>query len=318
MRLISFTHGIVNNLGVKLVALIVAVMVWFNVSGQQEGKKNFVASLRFVNLPDTLTLVGRVPDEAELNITATERELLFIGVRKINVMVNMARATPGKFSQRLSVSDVILPPRVEPGDVRILSPAMVQVNVERLITKRAKVAVILSGSLAQDLLLDEIPMSRPLTVSVTGPESAVGSLDKVATVAIDLSKIRESAGREVELKYDKSLLSCTPDRVVVAISVSPRGQRVLANIPPTILVDDDNNLTEIFPKTVSLTLEGPKSLLDTLSSGDVSILVDLTGKSPGQYTLAPEIIVPDGVEKYLMDVDSLRILVTKTEGAQSM
>ena len=101
-----------------------------------------------------------------------------------------------RFSQRLSVSDVILPPNVEPGDVRILSPSMVQVGVERLVTKRAKVAVTLSGSLGQDLLLDEIPTSRPASVAVTGPESQVGSIEKVSTVAIDLSKIRESAVRD--------------------------------------------------------------------------------------------------------------------------
>jgi hypothetical protein len=59
-------------------------------------------------------------------------------------------------------------------------------------------------------------------------------------------------------------------------------------------------------------------MLDTLSSGDVSVLVDLSGRSPGQYTLAPEVIVPDGVEKYLMNVDSLRIVVSRTSDDQSM
>jgi hypothetical protein len=46
-----------------------------------------------------------------------------------------------------------------------------------------------------------------------------------------------------------------------------------------------------------------------LSSGDVSVLVDLSGKPPGRYTLAPEVIVPDGVVSYVMDIDSLRIVI---------
>jgi YbbR domain-containing protein len=93
---------------------------------------------------------------------------------------------------------------------------------------------------------------------------------------------------------------------------------LLANIPPTILVDEEDLFTDVYPKTVSLTLEGPKALLDTLSSGDVSVLVDLSGKPPGRYTLAPEIIVPDGVESYSMDVDSLRIMINRTPSPQSM
>jgi hypothetical protein len=59
-------------------------------------------------------------------------------------------------------------------------------------------------------------------------------------------------------------------------------------------------------------------MLDTLSSRDVSVLIDLTGRPPGQYRLAPEIIVPDGVEKYVMNVDSLMIVVTKADESRSM
>jgi YbbR domain-containing protein len=312
------TRGLIDGIGVKLLALIVALMIWFNASGQQEVKRNYVASLRFVNLPDSLTLTGRIPPEAELSVTGTRRELVFMGFRKLNVMVNMAKAKPGRFSQRLSVSDVILPPNVEPGDVRILSPSSVEVGIERLTSKRVRVAVILSGSLVQDQLLDEVPSAHPATVTVTGPESAVKPLEKLPTKPIDLSRVRESLEREIALDYDGDLLTCVPDKVGVTISVSARGRRVLANVPPTILVDDDRHSTEIFPKTVSLTIEGPQSLLDTLSSGDVSVLVDLSGRPPGEYTLAPEIIVPDGVEKYRMDIDSLRIIVSQTSDSQSM
>jgi YbbR domain-containing protein len=318
MELISFTRGLVDNIGVKLIALIVAMMIWFNASGQQELKRDYIANLRFVNLPDSLTLTGDIPDEVELSVSGTRRELLFMGFRKINVMVNMARAEPGRFAHRLSVSDIILPPNVEPGDVHILEPSSVDVSVERLVSKRVRVTVMLSGSLVEDHLLNEIPSARPMSVAVTGPERAVVPIEKLPTKPIDLGKVKETVEREVEIDYDKNLLSCVPDRVVVTISISPRGQRVLANVPPTILVDDDTHRTEIFPKTVSLTIEGPQALLDTLSSGDVSVLVDLSGMPPGRYTLAPEIIVPDGVEKYMMDVDSLRILVTQSSGAKSM
>jgi YbbR domain-containing protein len=241
-----------------------------------------------------------------------------MGFRKINVMVNMAKAAPGRFSQRLTISDILLPPNVEPGDVRILSPTSVEIGIERLVTKQVKVVVILSGSLVDDQLLNEVPSAWPISATVTGPARMVEPLEKLPTKPIDLSRIRESVDREVAIDYAHDLLTCVPDRVVVKISVSARGQRVLANVPPTILIDDDSHLTEIFPKTVSLTIEGPQALLDTLSSGDVSILVDLSGMPPGQYTLAPEIIVPDAIEKYAMDVDSLKILVSRSSGPRSM
>jgi YbbR domain-containing protein len=315
MKPISFARGLVENFGVKLVALIVALMIWFNASGQQEVKRNYVATLRYVNLPDSLTLTGDIPQTAEISVSGSRRELLLMGFRKINVVVNLARAARGRFVQRLAPSDVMIPRNIEPANVSVLSPAAIEVEIERMVAKRVRVAVMLAGSLAVDQLLDGIPTARPASVTVTGPESVVRVLTKMPTKSIELARVREPVEREVELDYDRNLLACDPDRVVVSISTSARGRRVLANIPPTILVDDDTRLAEIFPKTVSLTIEGPRSLLDTLSSGDVSVLVDLSGVAPGHYTLAPDVIVPEGVERYLLDVDSLKIRVTRTAPA---
>ena len=44
------------------------------------------------------------------------------------------------------------------------------------------------------------------------------------------------------------------------------------------------------------------------------MLIDLSGKPPGRYVLAPEIIVPEGIHKFDVDVDSLRITLTRAPG----
>ena len=312
MQLIRITKSLVGNLGVKLIALVVAMVIWFNASGQKQVSKHYIASLSFANIPDTLTTVGGVPDQVELGISGTRRELLFFGFRKIDMVVNLARATPGRFTHQLSVSDILLPPGIEPGDIRIITPSSINLGVERIVTERLRVIVMVENKLPSQQMLNRLPEARPAWVKVTGPESAIRRLrqqQKIPTTAIDLARVKESINREVEMDYDHEVLVVVPDRVLVSISVSTRGQRVLANVPPTILIDDKTHTAEILPKTVTLTLEGPRALLDTLSSGDVTVLIDLSGKPPGRYTLAPEVIVPDGVVSYVMDIDSLRILI---------
>ena len=71
MQLIKITKGLVDNLGVKLIALVVALVIWFNASGQQEVSKHYIASLSFANIPDSLTTVGGIPDKVELIISGT-------------------------------------------------------------------------------------------------------------------------------------------------------------------------------------------------------------------------------------------------------
>jgi YbbR domain-containing protein len=318
MTVVSLARGIFSNIGVKLLALLVAVVIWFNAIGQQEDERLFVVPLQFASLADTLTVTGRVPHEVQIAVTGTRRDLLLIEFKKISVSLNMMRSEPGRFTQRLSVSDVILPPGVEPRKVRIVSPLLVDVTLEKIVTRRARVAVSLSGALPGGQLLSSVPEAVPEWVLVTGARSIVEHMDKVYTKPIDLSRVRDSGERDVDLDLDEATVSSEPKKVRVGLFVSVRDKRVLANIPPTVLVDEANVVAEVIPKTVSLTLEGPKTLLDQLSSRDVSVLVDLSGKPPGRYLLAPEVIVPNGIEKYIMDVDSLRVFVSRTSSPRSV
>jgi YbbR domain-containing protein len=138
-------------------------------------------------------------------------------------------------------------------------------------------------------------------------------MGRIATKPVDLGKAKESLDREVELEYDMKTYRCEPNQVRVRISISQRGSRMLPNIPPTILSDAPDLVVEVHPKAVSLKLEGPLAILDTLSTADVSILLDLSGRPAGSYTLSPEIIVPNGVERYSMSVDSLRVILHREQ-----
>lgn len=318
MTVVSLARGIFSNIGVKLLALLVAVVIWFNAIGQQEDERLFVVPLQFASLADTLTVTGRVPREVQIAVTGTRRDLLLIEFKKISVSLNMNRSEPGRFTQRFSVSDVVLPPGVEPRKVRIVSPLLVDVTLEGLVTRRARVAVSLAGTLPGGQLLSSVPEAAPAWVMVTGPKSVVERMDKVFTKPIDLARVKDSVERDVDLDLDDMVVTSEPRKVRVGLFVSVRDKRVLANIPPTVLVDEANLVAEVIPKTVSLTLEGPKALLDQLSSRDVSVLVDLSGKPPGRYLLVPEVIVPNGIEKYIMDVDSLRVFVSRTSSPRSM
>jgi YbbR domain-containing protein len=111
--------------------------------------------------------------------------------------------------------------------------------------------------------------------------------------------------------FDRKRLSCVPDRVHIAATVEPRTQRVLANVPPTLLVDSEDYEARVVPATLSLTLEGAASVVDTLSSGDVSVLLNLSGRGPDRYRMAPEVILPDGVTMVGISADSLTVVISR-------
>jgi YbbR domain-containing protein len=153
---------------------------------------------------------------------------------------------------------------------------------------------------------------EPAWVTIRGPASMLERVQHVSTRALDLSRVRESVQRDIALDVDRHIFACEPARVNLTMRVSARGERVLANVPPTVLLDSDRMEVEIEPRAVSLTLEGPAAVLDTLSSGDVSVLLSLAGRPPATYRMSPEVILPPGVRLTATSADTLSVRVFRS------
>ncbi|NIM18964.1 MAG: hypothetical protein GTO51_01105 [Candidatus Latescibacteria bacterium] len=308
---LNFKRAFTENIAAKLVALFVALFIWFSASGQQQASRFFVAPVKLVNTPDSLVIVGAYPEEAEITISGTKRELLYLSFRRIEIVVNLAAATPGRFRQRLSASNVVVRGGLDPRNVQIITPSSIDLFFERLSTKSVPVDLTVIGSVPTGYVLAESPKIEPTVITIKGAATAVARQKSIPTKPLDLGRVRESFEREIEIDYDGTVFRCEPDRVTVSITVSELGERVLPNIPPTVLFDAEQYVAEVYPSAVSLTLAGLKTVLDTLSSGDVSILLDVSDKPPGRYTLVPDVIVPKGIGSYSLSEDSITVIVRK-------
>jgi hypothetical protein len=302
---------ITNNFGAKVLAVAVALLVWFNASGQEEVSRVRTVPLLLEGLSDSLALAGPVPTTADIRVTATRRQLVALGFQRIAVVADLSGFAAGRPRIPLSGDDVRGAGDLAPSRIVVLTPAALDVVIEPLASRRLQVSLATAGALPANVLLEELTV-EPAWVTVRGPSSIIERIQHVSTKTLELARVRETTTREVELECDPRAFACDPDRVTVTLRVSPRAERILANVPPTVLLDSDDLEAEVEPDAVSLTLEGPASVLDTLSSGDVSVLVAVAGREPASYRIAPEVILPPGVRLTEISADTLRVRVYRS------
>lgn len=305
---------ITHNIGAKILALVVAVLVWFNASGQEEVVSVRTASLVVGGIADTLALASPVPASANVRIAATRRQMVALGFQRLVVEADLSGFGPGRQRVPLTGGDVRGVGGLDPGRVQVIAPAVLDLQLEPVASRRLQVSLATTGSLPQNImLLDAGVIIDPAWVTVRGPVSRVDRVQHVSTMPVDLSRIKESATRDVDLQCEGGGLVCDPDRVAVSFRVSPRAERVLPNVPPTVLLDSEDLEAAVAPTTVSLTLQGPMAVLDTLSSGDVSVLLTVTGRAPSVHRIAAEVILPPGVRLEAMSADSFDVHVVPVE-----
>ncbi len=303
-------RAITNNFGAKMLAVVVALLVWFNASGQEEVSRLRIVPLILEGLSDSLALAGPVPVSAELRITATRRQLLALGFQRVAVVADLSGFEAGRQRVALSGDHVRGVDRFEPGSIVVTQPPVLEVVLEPLASRRLQVSLATTGAFPTNVMLEDGGLViEPAWVTVRGPASIIERIQHVATETVELARVRETSTRELELDCDPRAFACEPDRVTVTLRVSPRAERILANVPPTVLLDSDDMDAEVDPEAISLTLEGPASVLDTLSSGDVSVLVSVAGREPASYRVVPDVILPLGVRLTEISADTLEVRV---------
>jgi YbbR domain-containing protein len=303
-------RAITHNPGAKLLALVVALLVWFNASGQEQVVRTRNAPLVFQGLADSLAIATPVPETAGVRVAASRRKLVTVGFRRVSVVADLTGFGPGRHRISFGADAVHGLGAFEPGSVTVVTPEHLDLEIEPMTIRRVQVSLATKGELPENVVLMENGvLIEPAWVTVRGPASMLERVQHVSTRALDLSKVHDTLERDIALDVDRQIFSCEPPRVNLTLRVSARGERVLANVPPTVLLDSDAMEVEIIPNAVSLTLEGPTAVLDTLSSGDVSVLVSLGGRSPATYRLAPEVILPPGVTLTATSADTLEVRV---------
>jgi YbbR domain-containing protein len=308
----NLKKSLTENLGVKIIALVVALFIWIYASNQKEVVWLKMIPVSLVNVPDSLIVTGNVPEEVEISVTCSKWRKTLSGFKRFGLSVDLSDAVPGRQRVSLTPRQIQLPAKIKRVNVRVIEPLSLDIRLERLVTRRTQVILSTSGSVSESLvLLDGAVSITPSWVTVRGPASTVQHIRTVTTETLDLGKIKESVERELPLDIDRDHFECEPDRVTVSVRVSPLGERVLANVPPTVLIDSEDYSVTVMPNTVTLTLSGPRAVLDTLSSGDVSVLLNLGGLAEARYRMAPEIILPPGVNLTSMSVDSLSVEIAK-------
>lgn len=305
-----FLRMLTTNIGVKIVSLLFAIFLWLHVTAQQEEKQTFRVPLALTNVPDSLTIIHDVPEFVEVTIRGSRSNLLKLRLfGRLRAAIDLSTASKGRETKRLTSSDLNLPEGIDPRHVTYDNPKTLILNFERVITKTVPVKLVYKGEIPRDIVIIGKPVVIPDKISIRGAASIIIGISFINTNELSIRSKKGRLSQEVGLNLGGRDITVIPDKVLVEMEISRKAVRTLANIPPTLLQDDETVVVDYSPKVVSLTIEGSEDVVRNLRLDDVSVILDITTKEPGVYRLQPNIIVPAGIEKYWLDIDAFEITI---------
>ncbi len=183
-------------------------------------------------------------------------------------------------------------------DLNFTPPAIsVQVPIDRLTQyKEVGVQPVTTGVPAAGYVVDSIAVDPP-TATLVGSAAALETDSLVQTQPIDIGSVSSSVVRQVGLAPPSGSILLDPSQMITAtVHVTPLQMTETVQAQPSVINKAaDVDTTGSLP-SVSLTLTGPSPTLSQLANGDLQVVLDVSGKSAGQYDISPQVQnLPQGI-----------------------
>ena len=311
-----FRNLVQHNLAAKVVAALVAVILWGYVMNDQNPsiEGSFNAQVKLINVPDGY----KVTQSTEtIKITVKGPRSLFAanGDKNFQAHVDMQAAKSGKGSYKVKVD---MPQGFELVDVQ---PDTVDVELDPIVRRKVRADISVNGSPASGVTVAKVSQASA-EVMIEGPSKAVSEVERVIgyvgltnkndvdfALQVPLTAINND-GREVQG------IKIQPATMYVAVQMARGLTKKIVSIRPVTDNDLPQNLelVSMKPNPLQIEIAGAENIisnLTTVATEKIS-LADVVGNTDKTVKLA----LPPGVTVTNHDV-LVRIVVKEKQNTKS-
>jgi YbbR domain-containing protein len=176
----SFLRGLLfDNLGLKLAALLLALLVYLNVYLDRPAEATLSFPVQVADLGDSLSLSGPVPSTVQAQVRGSGKQLLRLRVTEPPYKIPLEGIGPGTVSREVLPGDLPLAGYDGVEVSRVIGPASIELLIERKVSRRVPAVAQIEGVAPGDTAAAYAATVEPESVLVTGPRSAIALLDTV-------------------------------------------------------------------------------------------------------------------------------------------
>jgi len=270
-----------GNFGLKVLALLLAAIVWFFITGGRVVYRDLEVPLELTAVPEGCIVNGQVPAKVSIRVQGKGYAVLRARPSEFKVALNLAGVEPGVHRFDLSPADVIYSGKSGIKVERILSERIVMVELERRETKSVPVRADFAGKPRNGFYIG-VPQIEPAKATLYG--SAV-IIDKLNALVVGV----EVEGRDapftvlVPVRAPAGITLVGADAARVTVPVGPASRRTFTEV--TVNVPGGPNVYQVTPPRVTVTLEGEAGRLGALKA----VTARVTPADPGRYQVRVDV-----------------------------
>lgn len=300
-----------QNLGVKLLCLLVAILLWVQAASTDFQEREVTLPLEVVGLADSFAVArSRLPEGINVRLRENRLRLLLSDVWRTElgtVALDLEGVSPGRSRIPLIPRDV----QTEATALAIIAPTSVDVNVQPRLRRRIAVRLETQGEIPDGYAASGVRDIAPESVVVVGPEDVVLGISEVATEVVSLDRRRASFRETVAVVPPAADVTVSPREVSLSFGIEEVITRVIDEVLVIVFTDGDatHERLRLDPTTVSVTVVGAAGVVGRLAAEDITVRVPIANDLRGVANVPVEVVGLDGVRQTSVSPQEIQVFV---------
>ena len=278
-----------NNIGLKAISLLLALLLWLQVAGQQTVQRTLSLPVEFVNMAPEMEISNDYERQVDV-VLRSRRGTSNFEDGSLTVKIDLRGAIPGT-EKSFPLSEDNISDRPPGLEVVSITPSRIRLLLENTVRKSIEVVPELVGEPAEGFQVTKVLAPR---VTIIGPQSRVQEVSEAKTEPIGITGASSTLVRNASVDIDDLALRMEPASVDIIITIEEERREVQVRRIPIEVVPEDVEAT-LMTRRVEIVGTVPISFTGELTTQDFQASVNVQALEPRQesYELVPQITIVD-------------------------
>jgi YbbR domain-containing protein len=178
-----FHDHVLHNLGIKVIALLLAIGLWWVVARDPVSEIPVDVAIEFHGIPENLEIATENIPQAQVRVSGPERVIHRLRPSDVHLELDISGARPGERTFDLTSREVHQPYEL---DVVQIIPSQLRLNFDTRMTRTVDIHPRIVGTPLSGYRVGHVVLDPPV-MTVTGPQKRVEAVDAAMTDPIDVS-----------------------------------------------------------------------------------------------------------------------------------
>ena len=207
-----------RNIGLKLMALLIAGGLWFVVAGEHIVERSMRVPLEFRNIPSGMEIVGDPPASADVRLRGSSGVVSKLQPGEVVVSLDLQGTRRGMRLFHIQPDDVERPYGVSVAQVQ---PPTLSLELQPTASRSVRVTPALEGDPAPGYVVKAV-VSNPEHVEIVGPEEYLKQVSEATTEPVNIEGAKSAVSDTVTIGVARTTVRLRePGTARVTVEIVP-------------------------------------------------------------------------------------------------